>query len=44
MAGFSGGVPPKLSYQDDSPYYDFVNHQNDFEAAILRYRSCIECL
>ncbi|KAG1944038.1 NACHT, LRR and PYD domains-containing protein [Pimephales promelas] len=40
MAGFSGGVPPKLSYQDDSPYYDFVNHQNDFEAVILSLSYC----
>jgi len=32
MAVFSGSVSPKLYYQDDSPYYDFVYHRNNFEA------------
>ena len=44
IAGSASGDPPQRCYRDDSLYYEFVYHQNDFEAVILRYKSCIVCL
>ena len=44
IAGSASGDPPQRCYRDDSLYYEFVYHRNDFEAVILRYKSCIVCL
>ena len=44
IAGSASGDPPQRCYRDDSLYYEFVYHRNDFEAVILRYKSCIVCI
>ncbi|XP_073672232.1 uncharacterized protein [Paramisgurnus dabryanus] len=43
IAGFSSGVLPELQQEDDSPYYDFVYHQKNFEAVILSLEILMGC-